>query len=402
MEGGMVEDVSFIGGLIGVQFVYAGNAVLLSYLMSLGLNSLTIVIFSSLATFLILLPVAFYYERSVWPMKFSLKLFIQILLLSFGGVTLLQSLFLKGINLTSPSMGTAMPNLAPGLIFVIAWTFRLEKVDLSCTYSKVKVIGTLLCVLGALTMSIMSSLSISAPNKEATVQLVSSPPPDVLLDRQKIIGCLYLLAAVFMLSSNIVLQAFTLGDFPAPVSLCAITSLFGAFMTAATQLIQDHEFKTSWSLVSVKDLIAYSLLAGTVNGICLSFNGWALKKRGPVLVSMFSPIGTVCSVIFSYVTFGDTINIGSFGGMILMFTGLYFVLWAKGKEGYANGDGLDSKVHGSLARAGKVRGQTPKVAKQDKKKKPRGRAHKRMQYNRRFVTAVVGFGKKRGPNSSEK
>ncbi|KAK6914791.1 Ribosomal protein S30 [Dillenia turbinata] len=59
------------------------------------------------------------------------------------------------------------------------------------------------------------------------------------------------------------------------------------------------------------------------------------------------------------------------------------------------------KVHGSLARAGKVRGQTPKVAKQDKKKKPRGRAYKRMQYNRRFVTAVVGFGKKRGPNSSE-
>jgi ribosomal protein S30 len=40
-----------------------------------------------------------------------------------------------------------------------------------------------------------------------------------------------------------------------------------------------------------------------------------------------------------------------------------------------------------LARAGKVRGQTPKVAKQDKKKKPKGRAHKRMQYNRRFVTA---------------
>jgi len=33
------------------------------------------------------------------------------------------------------------------------------------------------------------------------------------------------------------------------------------------------------------------------------------------------------------------------------------------------------KVHGSLARAGKVKGQTPKVEKQeDKKKQPRGRA----------------------------
>ncbi|CAL9084411.1 unnamed protein product, partial [Musa textilis] len=60
------------------------------------------------------------------------------------------------------------------------------------------------------------------------------------------------------------------------------------------------------------------------------------------------------------------------------------------------------KVHGSLARAGKVRGQTPKVEKKDKPEDPRGRAFKRKQYTRRFVTAVVGFGKKRGPNSSDK
>ena len=46
---------------------------------------------------------------------------------------------------------------------------------------------------------------------------------------------------------------------------------------------------------------------------------------------------------------------------------------------------LAGKVHGSLARAGKVRGQTPKVPKQEKKKQPKGRAMKRMKYNRRFV-----------------
>uniref|UniRef100_A0A8C8TX11 40S ribosomal protein S30 n=1 Tax=Peromyscus maniculatus bairdii TaxID=230844 RepID=A0A8C8TX11_PERMB len=57
---------------------------------------------------------------------------------------------------------------------------------------------------------------------------------------------------------------------------------------------------------------------------------------------------------------------------------------------------LGGKVHGSLARAGKVRGQTPKVTKQEKKKKT-GRAKRRMQYNRRFVNAVPTFGKKKGP-----
>ena len=49
-------------------------------------------------------------------------------------------------------------------------------------------------------------------------------------------------------------------------------------------------------------------------------------------------------------------------------------------------------------RAGKVRGQTPKVAKQDKKKHKTGRAKRRIQYNRRFVNVVAGAGKKKGPN----
>ncbi|KAK3516545.1 hypothetical protein QTP70_021736 [Hemibagrus guttatus] len=60
----------------------------------------------------------------------------------------------------------------------------------------------------------------------------------------------------------------------------------------------------------------------------------------------------------------------------------------------------DCSVHGSLARAGKVRGQTPKVDKQEKKKKKTGRAKRRIQYNRRFVNVVPTFGKKKGPNAN--
>lgn len=53
-----------------------------------------------------------------------------------------------------------------------------------------------------------------------------------------------------------------------------------------------------------------------------------------------------------------------------------------------------------MARAGKVKGQTPKVDKQEKKKKKTGRAKRRMQYNRRFVNVVQTFGKRKGPNSN--
>ncbi|KAH8928355.1 ribosomal protein S30 [Atractiella rhizophila] len=57
------------------------------------------------------------------------------------------------------------------------------------------------------------------------------------------------------------------------------------------------------------------------------------------------------------------------------------------------------KVHGSLARAGKVKSQTPKVEKQEKKKKATGRAKKRILYNRRFVNVTTQVGGKRRMNA---
>ena len=49
------------------------------------------------------------------------------------------------------------------------------------------------------------------------------------------------------------------------------------------------------------------------------------------------------------------------------------------------------KVHGSLARAGKVKSQTPKVEKVKKAGKAKtGRAHKRFIYNKRYGSVKAG------------
>lgn len=55
------------------------------------------------------------------------------------------------------------------------------------------------------------------------------------------------------------------------------------------------------------------------------------------------------------------------------------------------------KPHGQLAKAGKVRKQTPKVAKSAAPRKPRGRAYKKMQYQRKFAPLLPGQ-KRRSPN----
>lgn len=59
----LLGDLATIGGLIAVQFFYAGTSVLMGYLMSLGISAFVIVIFSTLATFLLLSPFAVSFER---------------------------------------------------------------------------------------------------------------------------------------------------------------------------------------------------------------------------------------------------------------------------------------------------------------------------------------------------
>ncbi|KAL3743287.1 hypothetical protein ACJRO7_018570 [Eucalyptus globulus] len=330
-----VEEVVVIGGLIGTQFLYATNNVMVSYLTSLGLDPLTVVYYSSFATFLVLSPIAFAFERILWPKKLRLRLMVQLVLISFAGVILFQYLFVKGIKLTSPAIATAMPNLAPGLIFAIAWITRMEKVKLSCLYSKVKILGTVVCVSGAVTMSLCSA---------AKEDPRSTSLSNAIFDQQMIIGCLYLIAAVLGLSINSILQAVTLADFPAPISMVAITSLIGSIMAATVQLFEDHKLDNGWPFLSFGMLVALSFLGGGMIGSCVGFTAWAIKKRGAVLPSMFCPIATVCTIVYSAIRLGDTINVPSLASMVLIFTGLYIVLWAKRKEGYHpnEGDCLES------------------------------------------------------------
>ncbi|CAG5118497.1 unnamed protein product [Candidula unifasciata] len=55
---------------------------------------------------------------------------------------------------------------------------------------------------------------------------------------------------------------------------------------------------------------------------------------------------------------------------------------------------LGGNVHGTLASAGKVRGQTPEAEKQEKN----WPCQARMQYKRGFVKVVAGFGRRKRPN----
>ncbi|KAF9611744.1 hypothetical protein IFM89_034927 [Coptis chinensis] len=337
-----LEELAIVLALVSTQFVYAVYAVFTSHLMSIGLTPLFLTIYGSLAISFYLFPLSICFERKLWPREFSLKLMAQVILLSFGGVTLFQVLLLNGVKKTSPTVATAMPNLAPGFIFIIAWVLRFERVNVKCMYGVVKITGTLICTVGAITMSLLHSTTAKAIKAQSD-----------LVDHDKVIGTIYLMGPslfylvllFYSMCDVFYSQAATLGDFPAPISLSAVTAFVGAIITAVVQLVQNHNLEISTPLVSGKDLVGYALMGGAVSGACTSFQTWAMKKKGPVFVSTFNPIGTVFSVILSAITLGESISLGSLLGMFLMFSGLYCVLWAKRREYFVLEDEESLKVH---------------------------------------------------------
>ncbi|KAK1304214.1 WAT1-related protein [Acorus calamus] len=94
----MVEEVGIVFGLVVVQLVFASYGVAMGRLLMMGLDPIALVVYGCLATVVFLSPLAIAFER----------------------VTSFQLLTLVGIKKTSPAIASAMPNLAPGFIFIIA------------------------------------------------------------------------------------------------------------------------------------------------------------------------------------------------------------------------------------------------------------------------------------------
>uniref|UniRef100_A0A0A9DHP3 WAT1-related protein n=1 Tax=Arundo donax TaxID=35708 RepID=A0A0A9DHP3_ARUDO len=340
--GGFLEDVLIVGGLLLVQCILAGYVVFVDHLLGLGADPLALIVVAGAAFSAFFLPFAVVLERKKWPSKISGTLVAQFVLIALGGTTVFQELMLLGIKKTTPAIASAMPNLSPGLIFIVAACFRFEKFDKGCKYTQAKILGTLVCLVGAMAMSFLQSPSNSSPASDLqTFFRANSEAGSSYQDW--ILGCSYLFAAVVVFAFYTVLQAATLVSFPAPLTMCTITSAMGAAFTAILQVILEGKIDIGSPRIDATLIAGIVIVGGVSVGACIVFQTWCLGKKGPLFVSVFGPVQTVCSAILSAALFGQMVSLGSLAGIVLMFSGLYIVLWAKNNESI-DGDQVEDGV----------------------------------------------------------
>ncbi|KAI3954110.1 hypothetical protein MKW98_017934 [Papaver atlanticum] len=293
--------------MVAVVCFDVGLTTLSKAAMDKGMSHFVFVVYSNALATPILLPSSFIFHR--YPLTLSL-------LCRFFTLALIGS----------PTLGSALNNLTPAFTFILALLFRMEKFDIRNTRSQIKVMGTLVSISGALISEALIVTLYKGPSL-GTYQL----PPPITSDE------VLQLASVSLDSSN--LNSLTSNHWVLGGLFLAIASLSSSiwqiFQLLCNQclvvsLIAEKK-PNVWKLTPNLELVAI------------------LYSKGPVFVTMFTPVGIAVAAIMGFIFLGDTLYLVSLVGAAIIVLGFYGVTWGQSKE--ARGNDKEVKVNNVDGRA---------------------------------------------------
>ncbi|XP_043723798.1 WAT1-related protein At5g40240-like [Telopea speciosissima] len=327
-----LREVAPFAGVMMVESLDVGLTTLSKAAMSRGMSHYVFVFYSNAIATLILFPASFllFPLSNRPPLTFSLL--CRFFLLGLVGITLMQTCGSTGINFSSPTLGSAMINLVPAFTFILAVIFRVEKVDLRSSGNQLRILGSLVSISGALTVTLYKGPSIgTTPSSSHSSQIPTSSNSNALTGSNWILGGLFLSAASLSLSIWNTLQAATLKRYPTEMIIVSFSSLFGSVQCALIALIFERN-PTAWTLKPDLELLSifYSAVIGSVVTPCVMT--WCIHEKGPVFVAMFKPLGIGIAALMGAMFLGDTLHLGSIVGAIIIVVGFYGAMWGQLKE----------------------------------------------------------------------
>ncbi|KAF6146452.1 hypothetical protein GIB67_037752 [Kingdonia uniflora] len=313
-------------GMVAVECLDVGLTTLSKAAMSRGMSHFVFVLYSNTLATLVLFPSSLLlFHRTKRPPPLSLSLLCRFFILGLLGITLMQNCVFTGISYSSPTLGSALSNLIPAFTFIMSIVFRIEKLDLRSFSSQVKIMGTIVSIIGALIVTLYKGPPIGRTMETLFPSEVQSSPPNWIL------GGLFITIACLSFSIWIILQAATVKEYPAELIIVSFNSFFGTIQCAVISLIAERN-QNVWRLRPDVELISiiYSALIGSV--ITPGVVTWCIHKKGPVFVAMFKPLSIAIAAIMGVIFLGDTLRVGSVIGAIVIAVGFYGVIWGQLKE----------------------------------------------------------------------
>ncbi|KAL8218169.1 hypothetical protein R6Q57_021542 [Mikania cordata] len=319
-------------GVLFLQLGYAVNNILVKSALNEGLNPYTFSVYRNIAAAVAFGPFALYFERKIRT-RMTISVFWKIMLLAFIEPVIDQMLYYTGMKYTTATFAIAMCNVLPALTFVMAWIFRLEKVNVERLHSQAKILGTLVTVGGAMVMTLVNGPPVPLPwTKEGSEVHHDQASTVVVSQGQHIKGAIMITAGCFCWASFYILQAMTLKEYPAQLSLTTHICMMGALQGTIVTLIIEKAKSGIWSLQN-QTQIGATLYSGIVrSGASYYVSGLVMKEKGPFFVTAFNPLGMVVVAVVSSLALAEPLVLGSVVGAFIIVVGLYLIIWGKSKD----------------------------------------------------------------------
>ncbi|RAL49484.1 hypothetical protein DM860_012917 [Cuscuta australis] len=319
--------------MVAVEAVLTGVNVMLKLAASDGMSLSVLVFYRFFFAALFISPVAFLLERNKRP-----KLTWMVLLLAFlcglVGGPLGQNLYFESLVYTSATYVTAIFNLAPAFTFIIAVTLRVEELGLKTAAGRAKVLGTILCIGGAMLLTFYHGPKFTLWKPPIHLLRRHTPPPHAAAAAQSsnpLLGCVLAVLAVLLYSFMLILQAMAKKGYPCPYSFTALMIGMGSIQCLGYGLYRERDWN-QWKLGWNVRLLAATFTGILGGGVVYGVSTWCVHARGPVYVAAFTPLWLLMMALAAFLFLDENIYLGTLLGAGLIIAGLYTILWGEDRK----------------------------------------------------------------------
>ncbi|KAL7119910.1 hypothetical protein ACP275_02G090600 [Erythranthe tilingii] len=317
--------------MVIVQLGYAGMNIISKVAMDSGMNPFVHVAYRQVFATIAIAPFAYFMERKTRP-KMTASIFFQIFLCSIFGVTVNQITYFVGLKNSTPTIACALTNINPAVTFIMAVPFGLEKVGVKSKAGQAKVMGTIICVGGALLLSFYHGSIVDIGKSSIQWKYAEETGTKSSINHVNLIlGPILLIVSAISWAIWLIIQTRVSQKYGAPYSSSALMCLMATFQCVVVAFFFDHNL-SAWSLTSNIRIISsvYSGIVCSALAFCLM--SWCIERKGPLYVSVFSPLLLVIVAILSWALLEEKLYVGTVAGSVLIVLGLYGVLWGKNRE----------------------------------------------------------------------